>query len=131
MGGGGGGGRPSSFEGISGPAIGADGRGPEGPRKHANLLRSLAGPATVLGVGVDVAHTPRLLRLHRRYGPHSSSLDTLCGPEASDSLMGAGVRFLRKAYHPTERAEFQRRISRCSSRAGEFLASRCVCHCGC
>ena len=113
-----------------GRCSGCGGLGPAVARMQANLLRSLAGPATVLGVGVDVAHTPRLLRLHRRYGPHSSSLDTLCGP-ASDSLMGAGVRFLRKAYHPTERAEFQRRISRCSSRAGAFLASRCACHCGC
>jgi holo-[acyl-carrier protein] synthase len=68
------------------------------------LCGSLLGASStvVAGVGVDIAHTPRVLRLYQRYGD----------------------RFLRKVYHPTERAEFQRRVARCEGRGAEFLASR-------
>ncbi len=35
-----------------------------------------------------------------------------------------GERFLRRVYHDSERAEFERRRSRCEARGADFLASR-------
>lgn len=69
------------------------------------LQRSISSAlmgTSVMGVGVDIAHTPRLLRLYQRYGN----------------------RFLRRVYHDSELTEFERRMSRCEARGAEFLASR-------
>ena len=71
----------------------------------AALQRSIGGSVvgtSVLGVGVDIAHTPRVFRLYQRYGK----------------------RFLRRVYHDSEVAEFKRRMSRCENRGADYLASR-------
>ena len=100
-------------------------------------VSSLTAGSAVLGVSVDIAHTPRVFRLYRLRpmvlwtGVRSVALVSPAvvrldqeGLVAWSRYQRYGQRFLRRVYHDSELAEFERRMVRCEGRGADFLSSR-------